>query len=98
MVKKFPSFLFATRMFYSIGNAFFSHLKKTFMKVIGIILIVGGILILVFRGFSQERNWKILAHWKSIKTKKSPWRGRCMPEDLALIAGVILIATDKKKS
>lgn len=70
------------------------------MKVIGIILIVGGILMLVFRGFSftQEKKLVDIGPLEINKNEKKSVAWPMYAGGLALVAGVILVAVDRKKS
>ena len=69
------------------------------MKAFGIVLIVAGILMLIFRGFSFTKEKKVVdigpieINAKEKKTVSWPMYAG----GVALIAGVVLIMMDKKK-
>jgi uncharacterized membrane protein HdeD (DUF308 family) len=69
------------------------------MKTIGIILIIGGIIMLIFRGFNIQTEEKILdAEPIKINKTENKWIGwPVYAGAVAIIAGIILMATDKKK-
>ncbi len=70
------------------------------MKAIGIVLIIGGILMLVFRGFSFTREKKLvdIGPLEINKNEKKSVAWPMYAGGLALVAGVILVAVDRKKS
>ena len=69
------------------------------MKTIGIVLIVLGIGMLIFKGFSVQTEKKVVDLGPlEINKKENKWIG--WPVDaggIAIIAGIILVATDRKK-
>jgi len=69
------------------------------MKVIGIILIVAGIAMLIFRGFNVQTEEKVLdAGPLQINKKENKWVGwPVYAGAIAIIAGIVLVATDKGK-
>jgi drug/metabolite transporter (DMT)-like permease len=69
------------------------------MKVIGIILIVAGIAMLIFRGFNVQTEEKVLdAGPLQINKKENKWIGwPVYAGAIAIIAGIVLVATDKGK-
>jgi hypothetical protein len=69
------------------------------MKVIGLVLIIGGIAMLIFRGFNVQTEEKILdAGPLEIKKKENKWIGwPVYTGAIAIIAGIVLLATDKSK-
>ncbi len=70
------------------------------MKTIGIILIVAGIAMLVFRGFSVQTEKKVVDLGPvEVNKKENKWIGwPVYAGGIAIVAGVILVAMDKKKS
>ena len=70
------------------------------MKVVAIILIVAGILMLIFRGFSFTQEKKLVDLGPvEINTKEKKSVGwPIYAGGLALAAGIILLVADKKKS
>jgi uncharacterized membrane protein HdeD (DUF308 family) len=69
------------------------------MKVIGIILIVAGLAMLIFRGFNVQTEEKILdAGPLQINKKENKWIGwPVYTGAIAIIAGIVLLVTDKSK-
>ena len=70
------------------------------MKVAGIILIVGGILMLIFRGFSFTQQKKVvdIGPLEINKQEKKSVGWPLYAGGIALAAGVIILVADKKKS
>lgn len=70
------------------------------MKVVGIILIVAGILMLIFRGFSFTQQKKVVDLGPlEINTKEKKSVGWPLyAGGIALAAGIIILVADKKKS
>lgn len=70
------------------------------MKTIGIILIVAGIAMLVFRGFSVQTEKKVVDLGPvEVNKKENKWIGwPVYAGGIAIVAGIILVAMDKKKS
>lgn len=70
------------------------------MKVVGIILIVGGILMLIFRGFSftQQKKLVDIGPLEINKQEKKSVGWPLYSGGIALAAGVIILVADKKKS
>lgn len=70
------------------------------MKILGIILIAAGILMLVFRGFNFTQEKKVVdigpleVNKKENKTVAWPMYVGV----IALVAGVVVVLSDKKKS
>jgi len=70
------------------------------MKTFGIILIVGGILMLIFRGFSVQTEKNVIdAGPIEVNKKENKWIGwPVYAGAIAIIAGVVLVIGDKKKA
>ena len=70
------------------------------MKVVGIILIVGGFLMLIFRGFSftQQKKLVDIGPLEINKQEKKSVGWPLYAGGIALTAGVIILVADKKKS
>ena len=70
------------------------------MKVIGIVLIGVGIIMLIFRGFSftQEKKVVDLGPVEINKKEKKSVNWPMYAGGIAVIAGVCLVAVDRKKS
>ena len=70
------------------------------MKVIGIILIGVGIIMLIFRGFSftQEKKVVDLGPVEINKKEKKSVNWPMYAGGIAVIAGICLVAVDRKKS
>lgn len=69
------------------------------MKSVGIVLIVIGILMLVFRGFSFTREKKVLdvGPLEVSKQEKERIGWPVYAGGIAVIAGVVILVMDKKK-
>lgn len=69
------------------------------MKGIGIALIVLGIIMIVFRGFNLQTEKKVVDIGPvEINKKENKWIGwPTYAGGLAVICGIILVASDKKK-
>ena len=69
------------------------------MKVIGILLIVLGIGMLIFRGFSVQTEKKVVDLGPlEVNKKENKWIGwPVYAGGIAIIAGVIMVAADRKK-
>ena len=69
------------------------------MKVVAIILIIGGILMLIFRGFSFTQDKKLVdvGPLEINKKEKKSVGWPMYAGGLALAAGIILLVADKKK-
>jgi hypothetical protein len=69
------------------------------MKAIGILLIVLGIGMLVFRGFRVQTEKKVVDIGPlEVNKKENKWIGwPVYAGGIAIIAGVIMVATDRKK-
>ncbi|MEO8770060.1 MAG: hypothetical protein ABI402_08250 [Ferruginibacter sp.] len=69
------------------------------MKVIGIILIGIGIIMLIFRGFSFTQDKKVvdLGPIEINKKEKKSVNWPMYAGGIAVIAGICLVAVDKKK-
>jgi drug/metabolite transporter (DMT)-like permease len=69
------------------------------MKTFGIILIVAGILMIAFRGFSVQTEKKVVDVGPiEINKKENKWIGwPTYAGGIAIVAGVLLIAADRKK-
>ena len=69
------------------------------MKILGIVLIVLGIGMLVFRGFSVETEKKVVDLGPlEVNKKENKWIGwPVYAGAIAIIAGVVIIASDRKK-
>lgn len=70
------------------------------MKPFGIILIVVGIAMLIFRGFSMTTEKKVIdAGPIEVNKKENKWIGwPVYAGALAIVAGLIFVAADKKKA
>jgi len=70
------------------------------MRTFGIILIVGGILMLVFRGFSVQTEKKVVDVGPlEVNKKENKWIGwPVYAGGIAIVAGVLLVVSDRKKS
>ena len=70
------------------------------MKVLGIVLIVAGIVMLIFRGFNftQEKNVADIGPIEINKKEKKSIGWPIYAGAVALVAGVALVAVDKKKN
>jgi hypothetical protein len=69
------------------------------MKTIGIVLIVLGLGMLIFRGFSVQTEKKVVDLGPlEVNKKENKWIGwPVYAGGIAIIAGIILVATDRKK-
>lgn len=69
------------------------------MKTIGIILIVIGIAMLIFRGFSVQTEKKVVDVGPvEINKKENKWIGwPVYAGAVAIIAGIVLVVADRKK-
>lgn len=69
------------------------------MKVVAIILIVAGILMLIFRGFSftQEKKVADIGPLEINKNEKKSVGWPMYAGGVALAAGIIMLVADKKK-
>ena len=69
------------------------------MKNLGIVLIVLGVGMLVFRGFSVQTEKKVVDLGPlEVNKKENKWIGwPVYAGGIAIIAGVIVIAADRKK-
>ena len=69
------------------------------MKAIGIVLIVLGLGMLIFRGFSVQTEKKLVDVGPlEVNKKENKWIGwPVYAGGIAIIAGIILVATDRKK-
>ena len=69
------------------------------MKVIGIILIIAGIAMLVFRGVSVQTEKKIIdAGPLEVSKKENKWIGwPVYAGAVAIVAGIVLVVADRKK-
>ncbi|CAN5825389.1 hypothetical protein BH11BAC3_BH11BAC3_04220 [soil metagenome] len=70
------------------------------MKVIGIILIVAGILMFVFRGinFTQEKKIVDIGPLEINKQEKKSVGWPMYAGGIAVVAGIIVLVADKKKA
>ena len=70
------------------------------MKTAGIILIVIGIAMLIFRGFSVQTEKKVVDVGPvEINKKENKWIGwPVYAGAIAIIGGIVLIAADRKKT
>lgn len=70
------------------------------MKIIGIILIVAGIAMLIFRGFNVTTEKKVIdAGPIEVSKKENKWIGwPVYAGAAAIIAGVIMVVADRKKA
>lgn len=70
------------------------------MKLFGIILIIAGILMLIFRGFSFTKEKKVI-DVGPLEVNKKEQKSVGWPMyagGIAVIAGIVLVVADKKKS
>ena len=69
------------------------------MKVFGIVLIVLGLGMLIFRGFSVQTEKKVIDLGPlEVNKKENKWIGwPVYAGGIAIIAGIILVAADRKK-
>jgi uncharacterized membrane protein HdeD (DUF308 family) len=69
------------------------------MKAIGIILIIAGIAMLIFRGFNVKKEEKVLDLGPvEVNKKENNWIGwPVYTGAIAIIAGIVLVAVDSKK-
>jgi hypothetical protein len=69
------------------------------MKVIGIVLIVLGLGMLIFRGFSVQTEKKVVDLGPlEVNKKENKWIGwPVYAGGIAIIAGIIIVAADRKK-
>ncbi len=69
------------------------------MKTLGIILIIGGIVMIIFKGFSVASEKKIVdAGPLQINKKENHWIGwPTYAGAIVSILGVVLVLSDKKK-
>lgn len=70
------------------------------MKVAGIILIIAGVIMLIFRGFSVQTEKKVLDVGPiEINKKENKWIGwPIYTGAIAVIAGIVMVAASKKKA
>jgi uncharacterized membrane protein len=70
------------------------------MRVFGFILIIAGILMLVYRGFSVQTEKKVIDLGPvEVNKKENKWIGwPVYAGGIAIIAGALLIIGDRKKS
>ncbi|GAC1448640.1 MAG: hypothetical protein NVSMB7_10290 [Chitinophagaceae bacterium] len=75
------------------------HLKSTNMKVLATILIVAGIAMIVFRGFSVQTEKKVVDLGPvEINKKENKWIGwPTYAGAIAVIAGIVVLVSDKKR-
>lgn len=69
------------------------------MKTVGIILVIIGIAMLIFRGFSVQTEKKVIDVGPvEVNKKENKWIGwPVYAGAVAIVAGVVLIAADRKK-
>jgi hypothetical protein len=70
------------------------------MKTFGIILIVAGIAMLIFRGFSVQTEKKVVDVGPiEINKKENKWVGwPVYAGGIAIVAGVIMVVADRKRA
>lgn len=70
------------------------------MKTIGIVLIVIGIAMLIFRGFSVQTEKKVVDVGPvEINKKENKWIGwPVYAGAVAIVAGIVLVVADRKKT
>jgi drug/metabolite transporter (DMT)-like permease len=70
------------------------------MKTFGIIMIVAGILMLIYRGFSVQTEKKVIDIGPlEVNKKENKWIGwPVYAGGVAIVAGVFLIIGDRKKA
>ena len=69
------------------------------MKTVGIILIVIGIAMLLFRGFSMKTEKKVIDIGPlEVNKKENKWIGwPVYTGGIAIVAGLIMVVADRKK-
>ena len=69
------------------------------MRTVGIILIVVGIAMLLFRGFSVKTEEKVIDVGPlEVNKKENKWIGwPVYAGGIAIVAGLIMVVTDRKK-
>ena len=69
------------------------------MKVIGIVLIVIGIGMLIFRGFSVQTEKKVVDLGPlEVNKKENKWVGwPVYAGGIAIVAGLVMVVADRKK-
>ena len=69
------------------------------MKTAGIVLIVTGIAMLIFRGFSVQTEKKVIDLGPlEVNKKENKWIGwPVYAGGIAIVAGVIMVVADRKK-
>jgi uncharacterized membrane protein YdcZ (DUF606 family) len=75
-------------------------LKPNHMKVAGIVLIIAGIAMLIFKGFNVQTEKKVLDVGPIEVTKKeNKWLGwPVYTGAVAIIAGIVIVAVSRKKA
>jgi hypothetical protein len=70
------------------------------MKVVGIVLIIAGIAMLIFRGFSVQTEKKVLDVGPiEVNKKENKWFGwPVYTGAIAIIAGIVIVAVSRKKA
>jgi predicted membrane protein len=73
---------------------------KSIMKTLGIVLIIAGILMLVYRGFSVTTEKKVVDLGPvEVNKKENKWIGwPVYAGGIAIVAGVFFILGDRKKT
>lgn len=70
------------------------------MKVVGIVLIIAGIAMLIFRGFNIQTEKKVLDVGPiEVSKTENKWLGwPVYTGAIAIIAGIVIVATSRKKA
>ncbi|MGK2862831.1 MAG: hypothetical protein ACSLE0_12925 [Chitinophagaceae bacterium] len=69
------------------------------MKTVGIVLIIVGIVLLLFRGFNVQREKKLLDIGPlEVNKTENKWIGwPVYTGAIALVAGIVIVIADRKK-
>lgn len=83
-----------------VGLLFVIISLKSIMKTFGIVLIIAGIIMLIYRGFSVTTEKKVIDVGPiEVNKKENKWIGwPVYAGGIAIVAGVFFILGDKKKS
>jgi hypothetical protein len=84
----------------SVAQAFKQPLKHSNMKTFGIVLIVIGIAMIVFRGFSVQTEKKVVDLGPlEVNKKENKWIGwPTYAGGIAIIAGLVMVISDRKRT
>ena len=91
---------FGTSIVLTNNEEYYLLYKPFIMKVVGIILIIAGILMLVFRGFSFTEEKKVVdvGPLEINKKEKKSVGWPVYAGGVALVAGIIMVVADRKQS